>query len=140
MGKEKINKARILRWVQALESGKYKQGQGQLCSLGRKGKPAFCCLGVLADIEVEGSWVPHTFFGSITRWRLETDKELGGERELAGELAECALPSALWDELGIPEDQGNLINKNDAGFSFKQIAKYLRDTYLGNEKASNEQS
>lgn len=33
------------RWVEALRSGKYKQGKGKLCVDGK-----FCCLGVLLDV------------------------------------------------------------------------------------------
>ena len=34
------------RWVKALRSGKYKQGQGELRDIDNQ----FCCLGVLADV------------------------------------------------------------------------------------------
>ena len=40
-----------IKWVEALKSGKYKQGRGQLRSLNNE----FCCLGVLADI-TECNW------------------------------------------------------------------------------------
>ncbi len=39
------------KWVEALRSGKYKQGEGEL----RRGD-AFCCLGVLADVR-GAEWV-----------------------------------------------------------------------------------
>lgn len=35
-----------LEWLDALESGKYKQGQGVLCSVTHE----YCCLGVLAEL------------------------------------------------------------------------------------------
>lgn len=34
------------RWIEALESGKYKKGTSYLCE-----NDSYCCLGVLADIE-----------------------------------------------------------------------------------------
>lgn len=42
-------------WVEALRSGKFKQGQGKLksereSSRGRPRQPKFCCLGVLREI------------------------------------------------------------------------------------------
>lgn len=40
------------RWLEALRSGKYTQGEGQLRSLDDK----FCCLGVLCDIVDSGLW------------------------------------------------------------------------------------
>lgn len=36
-------------WVQALRSGRYKQGTGGLRNDEKKGSSAFCCLGVLAQ-------------------------------------------------------------------------------------------
>lgn len=38
------------KWVEALRSGEYQQGNGKLCDNGR-----YCCLGVLYDIVV-GDW------------------------------------------------------------------------------------
>jgi hypothetical protein len=44
-------KLNILRkWVRALRSGRYKQGQGQLKVVDQKGNTRFCCLGVLCDL------------------------------------------------------------------------------------------
>ena len=37
------------KWIEALRSGKYKQGKSNLCSL-RNEQPEFCCIGVLADL------------------------------------------------------------------------------------------
>ncbi len=38
------------KWLEALESGNYKQGQGRLCALTDKGDKAYCCLGVLCEL------------------------------------------------------------------------------------------
>jgi hypothetical protein len=38
------------KWVKALRSGKYKQGQGYLKQFNSKGQPRHCCLGVLCEI------------------------------------------------------------------------------------------
>lgn len=39
------------RWVAALRSGKYKQGEGSLCTAGETGAAdTYCCLGVLCDL------------------------------------------------------------------------------------------
>ncbi|NBQ68164.1 MAG: hypothetical protein EBU46_04735, partial [Nitrosomonadaceae bacterium] len=38
------------RWLNALRSGKYKQGEGSLRQLDNEGKPQYCCLGVLCDL------------------------------------------------------------------------------------------
>ena len=47
----------IKQWVEALRSGKYKQGRGQL-----RFKNEYCCLGVLCDISKLGKWVSQDGF------------------------------------------------------------------------------
>ncbi len=44
--REKMKRASKLKWVEALESGKYKQGSNSLFSNGK-----YCCLGVKAQID-----------------------------------------------------------------------------------------
>jgi len=46
-----MNKDIAVKWVAALRSGKYQQGEGVL----RDGD-SFCCLGVLCDISEMGRW------------------------------------------------------------------------------------
>lgn len=48
----RMKKADCKRWIKALRSGKYKQGKGVLCS--ERGN--YCCLGVYADVNIEGDW------------------------------------------------------------------------------------
>ena len=43
------NKKRILKWIEALESGLYEQGRGQLVDHEDK----FCCLGVACNVAIE---------------------------------------------------------------------------------------
>ena len=38
------------RWLTALRSGEYKQGQGWLCTTSEKGAAEYCCLGVLSEL------------------------------------------------------------------------------------------
>lgn len=40
------------KWLEALRSGKYVQGQNVLRSDGNR----YCCLGVLCDLQGEGAW------------------------------------------------------------------------------------
>lgn len=46
------NKELKEKWVKALRSGEYKQGQGEL----RSGIHHFCCLGVLCDVYDKSNW------------------------------------------------------------------------------------
>lgn len=43
-------------WVEALRSGKYKQGKGWLRQEEPGVEPTFCCLGVLCDLSGQGRW------------------------------------------------------------------------------------
>lgn len=38
------------KWIKALRSGKYKQGQDYLKQYNSKGEPRHCCLGVLCEL------------------------------------------------------------------------------------------
>ena len=43
------------KWIEALLSGDYEQGQGQLVSNGK-----FCCLAVALDIQDPNRWIKDT--------------------------------------------------------------------------------
>jgi hypothetical protein len=47
---EKMDQAIKDRWVAALRSGDYTQGQGRLHATSADGINSFCCLGVLCDL------------------------------------------------------------------------------------------
>lgn len=58
----KLTKQLLQKWVKALRSGKYKQGEGEL-----RNNNHFCCLGVLCDISKAGRWLEDPDnFGSFT--------------------------------------------------------------------------
>jgi hypothetical protein len=47
-----LNKELKLKWIEALENGKYKQGRG--CLKDNKGN--FCCIGVFCDLLDSSKW------------------------------------------------------------------------------------
>lgn len=47
--RKEMNKERIQLWVDALRSGKYKQGQFRLCV-----DDKYCCLGVMCEVAIDG--------------------------------------------------------------------------------------
>lgn len=92
----------IRKWVNALRSGKYKQGKAVLKFTHSTGSKSFCCLGVLEDLCIRKGLRPsrsRTFLHG-TGW---TGK-LGLNRKVQGELTE--------------------MNDID-GKSFKQIATFI---------------
>lgn len=102
------------KWLQALESGEYQQGQINLRSVDNK----FCCLGV--GCEVIG----------LTA-RLTHDDYLYDDKV---SVAPQALIKALnlHDEYGripgakISHEHSSLTKMNDNGMSFKDIAAFIR--------------
>lgn len=107
------------RWVEALESGRYKQVDKRL----RVGN-SFCCLGVVCDLYDQSLWG-----GCGDEYYFYS----GQSKELSNEVT---------DWIGLRENDGtpwlekarernkeltSLINMNDSGMSFADIAKVLRE-------------
>ncbi len=113
-----INKEMIIKWIEALRSGKYKQGRDLL----RK-DDEYCCLGVACDIfksDINGDWVKPV---------------MGGRMSFKAGLIDVLydIPPILKDKLGLPDKVRNhMVSMNDSfDKNFNEIADYL-------EKASNE--
>lgn len=96
------------QWVEALESGEYKQGQRNLCY-----EDKYCCLGVACEVMgIEGEEMAgFVYFKGNNIVLLEFEKL--GLRGMRGELASGPYAS--------------LASMNDSGKSFKEIAQFIRD-------------
>jgi hypothetical protein len=119
--KKKIAK----KWVKALRSGKYKQGQEVLHN-NYCGKDTYCCLGVLCDLyqqdrrskkkkmlDVENAWDTFAYDGEDTHLP-DAVREWAGMKTNDGN----------WDALD--EKRSNLVYLNDAKRkSFKRIANII---------------
>jgi len=101
-----MNQAMKKRWVKALRRGNYKQQTGVL-----QNQLGYCCLGVLADIETDGDWV----------WNVgEQAWEISGQTD--------TLNTGLLNKAKISDEtQGDLINMNDGGESFDEIADWIEE-------------
>lgn len=105
------------KWVEALRSGKYKQGKASLCEV--QGKTAkYCCLGVLCDILKS----PYRKISVYKGYGDETGFETG------------FLPDAIMAESGMQTFYGklgasSLTVLNDAGNSFGYIADIIEDNW-----------
>jgi hypothetical protein len=117
-------KDKATKLINALRSGRYKQGRGRLVN----DKNKFCCLGVACDISNTSlEWER----GSYGTWTI------GGERYY--------LPEAIMQEYGfhsrtgVPRDDRELIingksyaclsGANDNGVSFEEIADYIEQNW-----------
>lgn len=112
-----MDKALKAKWLEALRSGKYKQGRGKLRSVDDE----FCCLGVLCDISGQGQWkmveseAGYCYFKEGERdccmlppfMDEFSDIGAGTEEDLIGlnDIDELSLPGiANWIEENVPED------------------------------------
>lgn len=112
------------RWVNALRSGKYKQGTGALRQE-TKTTPKFCCLGVLCDLHrkeigADYSWSDSTYCRKGRR--LETGVLPRVVMKWAG--LKDRDPS-LVDHYALVQDRYTASDLNDNGKRFKTIAKLI---------------
>ena len=105
------------KWLAALRSGEYEQGDGQLCYNGK-----FCCLGVLNDVLDLGYPEDYGYLtGSHPDVRIKLKEKYGVDLGW-GELALLTGEPALI----LPEDiQSELAHMNDCGRTFDEIADYI---------------
>ena len=99
------------KWLEALRSGRYRQGQGHLHIA-----DDFCCLGVACDISGHGEWHAGNFEPEFFYFTVP-------------EEACCYsayLPRTLCVRLGVTtEDMFELTRLNDSGRSFAEIADWI---------------
>lgn len=116
------------RWVKALKSGEYEQGQG---SLNEKDK--YCCLGVLCDLYVKENpdhpWADGEYAPEKGLVQVEGRKYLFGQGSFLPPLVEqwAGLSHGndviFWD--GDAESHDGLVDMNDNGSDFNQIAEVI---------------
>lgn len=119
-----LDPAKVLEFVEALESGKYEQTTGVLVNFLYPSEEEFCyCAeGVYAKLFMgwEPIIVPDEWDGARATFRLPNGDERGG-----------FIYGAEWEEDGIFGHDPGIMDMND-GFkmSFKGIARVLRMRYL----------
>jgi hypothetical protein len=97
------------KWIEALRSGKYKQGRWAL----RTKSDDFCCLGVLCDVSGVSEWEEHALCYSYDgTWRLlppllrnQLTPEAGHALMAMNAYSGMSFPDiADWIKTNIPED------------------------------------
>jgi hypothetical protein len=96
------------RWVEALTSGDYEQGEGAL----RRGR-RFCCLGVALDLLEPDQWYVSDGSGDETgNWANRSNTGYPEDDQL--------------EPFGISRQEGRFLAEyNDQGYTFAQIAKII---------------
>lgn len=129
-------------WVQALESGEFKQGTGALRTteilattvdengdmvVTERGGSSFCCLGVLCEL--------HRKTVGDSEW--ENNSDAGADLYYQGET--CMLPENVMEWAGLEDIAGayvvspgashgrSLWELNDAGHSFNDLATLIKE-------------
>jgi hypothetical protein len=122
-----MNKEVKQKWIEALRSGMYKQGEGYL----RQGDK-FCCLGVLCDLYLqENKDCEGWYFYSLFQKTADPTKVFGilGENQV--------LPYSIAKWAGLPSKSPTVINNNtevfldvlnDDGESFKSISDLIEES------------
>lgn len=130
-----VNKVNMALWADGLDSGRFKQGTGNLICI-VNGHKRHCCLGVACEVAMEHG---------VELAMVTTG---GGVVEIGGE--DGYLPPAVRDWLGLPSncfdpmlaDGVTAVGANDnRGWTFPQIAAALRKRYLeggGDEPAESD--
>ena len=111
------------KWIEALESGDYKQDTGWL-----KTDKGHCCLGVAEEVfNGKKTWTS----SRIIKCGLEERRIFrSGENNEGVASLEIINKLGLYNEEGAKADNGilkSLSSLNDNGMTFKEIAKMLRD-------------
>jgi len=112
------------KWVAALRSDKYKQGDGHLRFIDHENVTTFCCLGVLCDV-MGAEWIDgRPMLGDIHLKRINVDDADGSTYDEEEYLSFGTLSSI--DLLAA--DQEELASMNDGGKSFAIIADHIEKT------------
>jgi len=117
------------KWVKALRSGKYKQGQSWLKQYDKKGQERHCCLGVLCELYNDEMKKKH-------KKSLNTKIVDGwAERRISFNKQDQGLPVVVKKWAGMKDSLGYFIadtefseclaDLNDMGTKFKTIANTI---------------
>lgn len=120
------------KWVKALRSGKYKQGQGLLKQTTIKDKTYHCCLGVLC--ELYNNEMRKSKKKTLSEQEYDGIHNFNKQRECLPKLVQkwAGLHSKMGDFRDVDRsditsygDFASLADMNDLGRSFKQIARTI---------------
>lgn len=128
---QKMNPEVKAKWLEALRSGKYTQGQAVL-KVYENGKPTYCCLGVLCDINPDlGEWKDEgdSTYRNKTRLRADTFRMSDSDIPNALSYGYAYIPHAMHELTGLDEAaQSELANLNDdRKLSFAEIADWIEE-------------
>jgi hypothetical protein len=129
-----MKKSDVKKWVKALRSGEYRQGEASLCNEDEiSGECVYCCLGVACDILAEDNWVKPR---RLTTWSVGKYEEFvmpaTGDKQGWGHTETTSFPSLkTLKEMGLDVAYAQeLAELNDRGWSFERIANKIERDLL----------
>ena len=114
-----MKQADIDKLCAALESGEYRQGTGALRRDAPDGGYTWCVLGVTVDVLTDVEW--------RRRWRSSV--YVGTGTLLWGFPTNATLMAIGMNE----STAGDLADKNDGGWTFPEIAQWIRENIKGED-------
>ena len=133
-----MRKEVMVKWVKALRSGKFKQGQGTLKQFNKKGQEQHCCLGVLC--ELYNDTMKKSKKKTLSEETIYIDADFShGYSRFGGKRDDLPKEVMKWSGIGNSmgsftidnpiHDQYNLADLNDTGRKFKTIADIIEKNY-----------
>ena len=124
-----MNKEIKEKWLTALRSGSYKQGQGSLHTKNLKGESKFCCLGVLVD-QIKDPDKGQAWEDGLKPMSPSSEATVpfitGNTKENYEERLHCDLSEEMTRQVGLNDySTAKLIRMNDTGSSFEEIADHI---------------
>ena len=114
------------KWVSALRSGTYRQGQGKL-----RLADNFCCLGVLCEISAKGDWYQGKYLGEknflpkeVLNWS-ELREHSPKVPAPVGDIRYREWMATHGEQVTITAGKVDLAALNDMGFTFREIAEMI---------------
>ena len=101
------------KWIAALRSGKYLQVQDSL-----KDDVGYCCLGVACEISGLGDWAENKIYRVGLRF---------SSIDLPGAVVEYYGLASQEGSWGLDETEDSLIERNDRGATFEEIANIIEN-------------
>lgn len=127
-----MNKNVMKKWVKALRSGKYKQGQGLLKQTTEQNKASHCCLGVLCEIYNEDmrkskkKTLSEQRYNGIHKFNKQPESLPKTVQKWAGLFSKVGdFRNVDRNDITSYGDFASLADMNDLGCSFKKIAKTI---------------
>lgn len=130
-----MRKEVMIKWVKALRSGKFKQGQGTLKQFNKQGQAQHCCLGVLCELynttmkKNKKKTLSEKVCGNDSDFSFGYCRFGGKKEDLPKEVKDWAGMRSSLGNFDDPFSQPCLADLNDTGRKFKTIADIIEKNY-----------